>query len=99
MLAMLNEFVVQLSDLKFATITCSTCKTKITIDLCYAKWGDDPLSVNPACPARCPICSSNFDTTLVGSMNLFRDAYKMASKQETATVEFRVKQNAIPSKQ
>jgi hypothetical protein len=97
MLAMFTQSVVLLSDLQFATIRCSECGTEITVNLSYEKWKSDPNAPAPLTPEKCPTCDAWFDGTVRGGVDLFRKAYKLISGQKTATIEFRVRQDAVLS--
>lgn len=93
MLAMFIQSVVPLADLQFATVRCNTCKTEVTIDLAYKKWGEDPNRDTPSAPAVCPVCGARFDLTVTSAIDQIRGAYGALSKQQTATVEFRVRRD------
>ena len=100
MLSMLTQSVVPFSDLQFATIRCAKCKAEVTVDLLYERWEKHPDRPDSALPRQCPICDANFDKTVISGMDMIRQAYKILCDQQTATIEFRVRQpDGVQSRQ
>lgn len=91
---MFKQHVVTLTEFQFATIVCSECTTEITVDLKYERSSRQPNTVNSAAPPRCPICERYFDNGLVRALDSIRAAYMAIQEQNTASIEFRIRDTA-----
>ena len=98
MLAMQNETVCFLSDLRYACISCKHCNTKVMLDLLelaeLAKKYDESIVAN-----MCPGCGSDYDSALRIGLSALRRALSVLNPIAD-TITFRGElQGAISSKQ
>jgi len=69
-----KQTVVSIQDLRFVTILCRRCNTKVTLDLDteFAK----PRSGRFMVPRECPRCQDPFDSVLPPSIEDLQRVYK-----------------------
>ena len=74
MTAVNEQVVISVKDLRFATVVCRHCNTRVTLDLETELQSDrhKPFSV----PKECPRCHSPFDSVLPGAVVELQQIYK-----------------------
>lgn len=72
---MYNHVVVSIQDLRFLTLSCSHCNTRVTLDL--AKEFEPGSGHTPfLSPTECPRCGNRYDSAIPGSVNAMQKIYK-----------------------
>lgn len=65
---MRSQNVVSIEDLRFATIACRHCNTRLALDLSVE------FSLDP--PRECPRCRNPFDSAIPAALGALQRAYK-----------------------
>jgi hypothetical protein len=77
MISMLKELIVSIADLRYASVTCAHCKTKVTVDLSYLPQpqpGKIPEEILPL--SQCPTCRAMFDSRIPENIGNLRKTYQ-----------------------
>jgi hypothetical protein len=70
---MRSQFVIAVEDLRFATLLCGVCNTRVTLDL--ATEFAAPQSAF-RCPRECPRCGKAFDSAIAPAVESMQAIYK-----------------------
>lgn len=84
MTAMNTRYVVSVEDLRFVTILCRHCNTRISLDLDaeFESAGRKPFDS----PRECPRCHNPFDSAVPRAINEMQKVYKaLANLGNTVT--------------
>ena len=89
---MREQTIVSIQDLRFATLYCRDCNTRVTLDL-DAEF--KPESDRPPfeAPKECPRCANRFDSAVPEAINNIRKGWKALSRLDNA-VTF---ESAVPA--
>jgi hypothetical protein len=75
---MVKELIVSISDLRYISVDCSHCKTKVTVDLGYRpepqQKGEIPEEILSL--SQCPTCRTRFDSRVPENITNFRRIYQ-----------------------
>lgn len=71
---MRKQFVVGLKDLRFATLLCARCNTRVTLDLDTEF--DVPTRIPFRTPTECPRCNTQFDSAVPRAIDAMQRVYK-----------------------
>jgi hypothetical protein len=77
MMAMHKELVVSLADLRYVSISCPQCRTKVILDM-----KEPSERVNKQgifAPKSCPGCLNSYDTAIQPSVDAFQRVYAALS--------------------
>ncbi len=69
-----KELVFSLADLRYVSIECARCKTKLVLDM--KEVSDFSRRHGVFAPKDCPGCHEAYDPAIRPSVDAFRDAYK-----------------------
>ena len=71
-----DQFVVSIEDLRFVTMLCRHCNTRVTLDFSaeFDPGGNRKLAFAP--PSECPRCSNRFDSAIPAAVDSMQKAYK-----------------------
>jgi hypothetical protein len=77
--AVRNQLLVSVEDLRFATLRCRHCNTRVALDL-DAEF--EPRAGRAAfqCPTECPRCGNPFDSAIPAAVNSMQRVYKALAK-------------------
>jgi len=69
-----KQIAVSIKDLRYATILCRTCNTRVTLDLAmeFPPNGHMPFST----PKECPRCDARFDSVIPGAIDNMQKVYQ-----------------------
>ena len=74
MAAMYKQFVVSLADLRYVSIACPICKTKVVLDM------EEPSEFSRKhevfMPKQCPGCREDYDAAIRLAIDRFQQAYQ-----------------------
>lgn len=72
---MQKEIVVSLADLRYVSIECPTCHTKVILDMKGKSelWEKHHFFT----PKACPGCASGYDTAIPTAVDALRKSYEM----------------------
>lgn len=85
MAAMVREIAINFSDLRFVSIECKGCHTKVSLDMAnYKQTEERPRFA----PRRCPTCNMAFDTS-IDLLNGVQASYELLANLRSA-VQFRI---------
>jgi len=74
MAAMYKQFVVSLADLRYVSIACPKCRTKVVLDM------EEPSAFSRKqdffAPKECPGCRKDYDTDIRPAIDRFQQAYQ-----------------------
>jgi hypothetical protein len=68
-----DDVIVSVSDLRFVTLACRHCNTRVTLDL-EAEF--EPPRAPFRSPRECPRCGNPFDSAVPGAAELMQRVYK-----------------------
>lgn len=95
MLAMHKELLLSLSDIRYISIGCPSCATRVVLDLGEAP-AVDRNTGDPILPRACPNCRSPFDSALISAVRTLREAFADFAKTDTQKVTFPIKLEDAP---
>jgi hypothetical protein len=75
---MRSQFVISVADLRFATIVCARCNTRVTLDLGVVATAAFDT------PQQCPRCAAAFDSAVRPAVNAIQKAYQSLARLEDA---------------
>ena len=75
---MTEQKIVSMKDLRFATIICSRCSTRVTLDLAVDFATNDRDRFK--CPDQCPRCGMMYGNVIPESVNALQKVYQNLSK-------------------
>jgi phage FluMu protein Com len=78
-----SQFVVSVGDIRFATLLCRHCNTRVTLDL-DAEFKPGSKHVPFESPRECPRCHTLFDSVIPGAVNALQKIYKALAGLEDA---------------
>ena len=78
-----KQIVVSMKDLRFATLLCSHCNTRVTLDF-DAEFEPGTRHAPFNAPVECPRCANHFDSALPGAVNTMQKAYRAVAKLNDA---------------
>ena len=74
MAALHKQFVVSLADLRYVSISCPRCKTRVVLDM------EEPSEFSRKhgnfAPKECPGCRDDYDTAIRPAVDGFQRAYQ-----------------------
>jgi len=70
-----EQFVVSISDLRFATLFCRHCNTRVSLDL-DAEFEPGGRREPFRSPRECPRCANPYDSAVPEAVNSMRKVYK-----------------------
>lgn len=74
MLYMRQEPVVSLTDLRYVSIECPLCRTRVVLDM--AEISEHAKKEGVFAPAECPGCRVRYDTAIRPGIDQFQQAYQ-----------------------
>ena len=84
---MKTQLLVSMHDLRYATISCPHCFTRVILD--FESEFQPPRSPF-VCPTECPRCNSHFDSAVPKAVESMQSAYKALARVEEAALTFTV---------
>lgn len=73
MLVMQKQYVVSLTDLRFVSIECPTCRTLVTMDM--KEPHEFTAKYDAFTPKDCPACRHQYDSAVRPGVDAFQRAY------------------------
>lgn len=73
---MRDQFVVSVEDLRFLTLFCRDCHTKVTLDLEMEFDPAGPHKKTFDSPKSCPRCANSFDSAIPEAVNSMQRVYR-----------------------
>ena len=73
---MRDQFVVSFQDLRFVTLFCHHCKTRVTLDLNAEFEPHISGRARFISPRECPRCNNSFDSAVPGAVDAMQKIYK-----------------------
>jgi hypothetical protein len=73
MLSMQKQYVVPLTDLRFVSIGCPTCRTLVTMDM--KEPHEFTAKYDAFTPKDCPACRHQYDSAIRPGVDAFQRAY------------------------
>ena len=97
---MQQQSVVSIADLRFFTVSCPVCHTRVTVDLGFvAKSPEFPLPAQGAfLEKECPRCSRKFDGAISAVVQDLQNVYHLALVALGDTVTFTGATEVFPSR-
>jgi hypothetical protein len=80
---MYQQSVVSIKDLRFATLACPRCNTRVTVDL-NAEFEPESRRRPFVAPRACPRCDTPFDSAVPEAVDSLQEVYKALAKLGSA---------------
>jgi hypothetical protein len=69
-----KQFIFSIKDLRFVTISCTNCKTRVTMDLQIECKSPERAEFPP--PSACPRCRNPFDSAVSPAIESLQGVYR-----------------------
>ena len=90
--SMQKEFAVTLKDLRFISIRCQHCDTRVVLDLAHEDFNVGGKSF--FCPTSCPGCRIPFDSSIPENVNNLHRVYRAIPEGVRDAITFRAEPDA-----
>ncbi len=86
---MRKAFVISLADLRFVSVACQHCRTRVLLDL--QQPSEHAMKIGELLPDECPGCRKHYDSALVPGLLALQSAYRDLLKIEKQ-IEFQTEE-------